>query len=80
MPRIVAVHGIAQQFKGPNVLRTEWLPALRDGLLLTGVRFPRDDDLVCASYGDLFRPPGTKAVGIPPSPLNVLSCTYFPRF
>ena len=70
MPSVVGVHGIAQQFKGPNVLRTEWLSALRDGLWLAGVKFPQDDDLVCASYGDLFRPPGTKAVGIPPYDAN----------
>jgi len=70
MPRVVGVHGIAQQFNGPNVLRTEWLPALRDGLWLAGVKFPQDDDLVCAFYGDLFRPPGKKAVGIPPYDAN----------
>jgi hypothetical protein len=66
MSSIVGVHGIAQQFKGPNILRTEWLPALRDGLSLAGVEFPDDEDLICASYGDLFRRPGTKAVGLPP--------------
>lgn len=65
MPSVVGVHGIAQQFKGPNVLRTEWLPPLRDGLWLAGVNFPQDDDLMCAFYGDLFRQPGTKTVGIP---------------
>ena len=65
MPSVVGVHGIAQQFKGPNVLRTEWLPALRDGLWLAGVNFRQDDDLMCAFYGDLFRQPGTKTVGIP---------------
>ena len=70
MPSVVGVHGIGQQFKGPNVLWTEWLPALRDGLWLAGVEFPRDDDLMCAFYGDLFRPPGTKAVGIPPYDAN----------
>jgi hypothetical protein len=65
MPLIVGVHGIAQQVKGPNSVRTEWLPAVRDGLSLAGVTFPRDDALVCAFYGDLFRRSGTKAVGIP---------------
>ena len=69
MPSVVGVHGIGQQFKGPNVLWTEWLPA-GDGLWLAGVEFPRDDDLMCAFYGDLFRPPGTKAVGIPPYDAN----------
>jgi hypothetical protein len=65
MPLVVGVHGIGQQFKGPNVLRSEWLPPLRDGLALANAELPRDTDLVCAFYGDLFRPPGMKAVGLP---------------
>jgi hypothetical protein len=65
MPLILGVHGIAQQFKGPNVLRDEWLSPLRDGLLHAGVELRQDSDLICPFYGDLFRQPGTKAVGIP---------------
>jgi hypothetical protein len=66
MALIVGVHGIAQQFKGSNVLQAEWLPPLRDGLDKAGVKLPKDADLACASYGELFRPPGTKkAVGLP---------------
>ncbi len=65
MPSVVGVHGIAQQFKGPNVLRTEWLPALRDGLWTAGIEFKNDNEFVCAFYGELFRQPGTKTVGIP---------------
>jgi len=64
MPSVVGVHGIAQQFKGPNVLRTEWLPALRDGLWTAGIEFKNNNEFVCAFYGDLFRQPGTKTVGI----------------
>jgi hypothetical protein len=66
MPRIVAVHGIGQQFKGTHLLHAEWLPALRDGLQLAGAAFPDDSDLECAFYGDLFRRKGTKAFGDPP--------------
>jgi hypothetical protein len=57
MAVIVGVHGIAQQLKGPDRLREEWAPDLRDGLRLAGATLP-DDGLVCASYGALFRPPG----------------------
>src|SRR5262249_37760055 len=70
MPLIVAVHGIGQQFKGANVLHTEWYPPLRDGLALADVKLDRDSDLACAFYGDLFRPSGTKAVGQIPYDAN----------
>ena len=70
MASVVGVHGIGRQLKGANVLQAEWLPALRDGLGFARVKFPRDDDLRCAFYGDLFRPAGTKALGIPPYDAN----------
>ncbi len=63
MPLIVAVHGIGQQFKGPNVLHSEWYPPLRDGLAKAGVKLDRPSDLACPFYGDLFRPAGTKSGG-----------------
>jgi hypothetical protein len=65
MPRILAVHGIAQQYVGSDTLRSAWLPALRDGLSRTGARLA-DDDLVCAFYGDLFRKRGTMSLRDPP--------------
>lgn len=55
MSKIVGVHGIGQQFKGPEVLRTEWYPALCDGMTLAGASAPSGEDLQCAFYGDLFR-------------------------
>jgi pimeloyl-ACP methyl ester carboxylesterase len=61
MARIVAIHGIAQQFRGEHLLAAEWLPALRDGLNRAGAKLERDDDLAMVFYGDLFRPRG-KAV------------------
>ena len=61
MPRIVAIHGIAQQFKGEHTLAAAWLPALRDGLARVGAPGIADRDLAVAFYGDLFRPEG-KAV------------------
>lgn len=62
MARIVAVHGIGQQYEGAELLRSSWLPALRDGVLLAGGARLGDDDLSVAFYGDLFRPQG-KAAG-----------------
>jgi hypothetical protein len=66
---IVGIHGIAQQYKGPNQLREEWLPSLRDGLIAAGHRSEserfRDEDLVVSFFGDLFRPKGAMG-GMPP--------------
>jgi hypothetical protein len=64
--QVVAVHGVGQQTKGPHLLHHEWHPALLSGLALAGAK-TSGVDLVCAFYGDLFRPPGqTMAVGDPP--------------
>jgi hypothetical protein len=63
MALIVGVHGIAQQFKAPPVLRTEWEPSLRGGVELAGGHIP-DGSLACASYGQVFRRPGvTRGAG-----------------
>lgn len=66
MSRILSVHGVGQQYKGSNVLKQEWLPAMRDGLALAGPADLTDDDLACVFYGDIFRPPGTKEIQPPP--------------
>lgn len=65
MARIVGVHGIAQQVRGPEVLRAAWVPALRDGVALSGLEPPDAADLEIAFYGDLFRAKDGKAVGDP---------------
>jgi hypothetical protein len=64
MARIVGVHGIEQQMRGPEVLRATWAPALHDGVVLSGAAPPDEADLEIAFYGDLFR--AGKAVGGPP--------------
>ena len=62
MSRVVAVHGIAQQRKGPDTVAAEWLPAMRDGMTLAGhVAIPAGD-LAVAFYGDLFRPVGQRSL------------------
>jgi pimeloyl-ACP methyl ester carboxylesterase len=66
MARIVAVHGIGHQFRGPEVLHQTWGPALRDGVRLSGAQPPEEAELAMAFYGDVFRPAGHKAVGEPP--------------
>lgn len=66
MAHVVAVHGVGQQHKGPHLLHHEWYPALLDGLTLAGADF-KYVELVCAFYGDLFRPAGqSMALGDPP--------------
>jgi hypothetical protein len=63
MTLVVGVHGIAQQLKGPELLRSEWEPPLRDGARAAGGDVPAGA-LSCAFYGHLFRPPGsTRAAG-----------------
>ncbi|WP_040693741.1 alpha/beta hydrolase [Nocardia vinacea] len=64
MSRIVAVHGIGQQFKGPHSLSDRWLPAIADGMALAGAAVPAAEDLAFAFYGDLFRR-GGKGIGEP---------------
>jgi len=70
MPRVLGVHGIAQQFKGGYQLGTAWFDALRDGLVAAGYRPLASSlaptDLWVAFFGDLFRPKGAMAAGDPP--------------
>lgn len=65
MAFIIGVHGIGQQYKGANTLRSDWLPAIRDSLALVGAILPDDKAFVCATYGDLFRPRGTMSLEAP---------------
>lgn len=58
MARIVAIHGIGNQYEGENTLLADWLPAIKDGLARAGRRLESDADFTCAFYGDLFRPSG----------------------
>ena len=66
MARIVGIHGIGQQVRGPDVLKAAWMPGLRDGVALSGAEPPNESDLSMVFYGDLFRLKGGKALGGPP--------------
>jgi hypothetical protein len=61
MARIVAVHGVGQQFKGDAIIHREWWPAFVSGLHLAGCDLADERDFVCSFYGHLFRRPGTLA-------------------
>jgi hypothetical protein len=65
MAKVVGVHGIAQEYEGPQSLASEWLPRLQDGVTLAGGSLAADD-FVMAYYGDMFRPAGAMAGGFPP--------------
>ncbi|WP_371618600.1 hypothetical protein [Streptomyces sp. NBC_00454] len=66
MTRVVLVHGIAQQLKGPESIAEAWLPSLNDGLALSGSGTLPRHDVSVAFYGDLFRRPGHRGLGEPP--------------
>jgi hypothetical protein len=60
------VHGVGKQLLGEQLLLSDWLPALRDGVTRAGGAPLADTDVAMAFYGDLFRPAGqTMAVGDP---------------
>ena len=68
--KIVGIHGIAQQYKGGNELRAEWLPAIEDGLIAAGRRdlseAVREEDLRVSFFGNLFRPRGAMGAEFAP--------------
>jgi hypothetical protein len=66
MARVVAVHGIGNQYYGPESMKADWLPSLRDGILLSGGPKLDEAELECAFYGNLFRKPGMRAGDVPP--------------
>ena len=55
MAKIVAVHGINQQYRGSHTIYSEWYPAVRDGLERADFVLDSEDKFRCAFYGDLFR-------------------------
>jgi hypothetical protein len=59
MAKIVAVHGIGQQFKGDAIIHREWWPAFVSGLHLAGRDLADEREFVCPFYGHCFRRAGT---------------------
>ena len=57
MARVVCVHGVGQQREAAETLHAAWAPALCGGVGLAGGQLP-EEEVRCAFYGDLFRPPG----------------------
>lgn len=67
MARVVGIHGIAQQYRGPKTLTADWAAALQDGMTIAGGADQlAQDDLGIVFYGELFRPAGGKSGQIPP--------------
>jgi hypothetical protein len=60
--KILAVHGIGQQFSGVAIVHREWWSALISGLHLVGSDLKDEQELACAFYGHLFRKPSLAAV------------------
>jgi hypothetical protein len=66
MSRVVLVHGIGQEVKGPQTLLADWYPALCDGLTLAGADGSLNRaDVVVGFYGDIFRRPGGRRLDGP---------------
>lgn len=63
MSRVVLVHGVAQQYTGPETLKAECAPAVCDGVMLAGGKLAVAETSV-AFYGDLFRS-GRRSIGMP---------------
>ena len=57
MSKVVAIHGIAQTFEGPAILKETkgWFAAMNDGLEEAGHAHLRDEDLSVVFYGSLFQ-------------------------
>lgn len=62
MAKIIAIHGIGQQFKGDAIIHREWWPAFLSGLHLAGGDLSDPDQFVCPFYGHVFRSAGTLAL------------------
>ena len=76
MPKILIIHGIANQYLGESELLSAWYPALCDGLRRAeGNTLPAESECFCPFYGDLFRKPGHLGAAAPLSPAAVASAS-----
>jgi pimeloyl-ACP methyl ester carboxylesterase len=63
---VVLVHGVGQQYEGPQLLALRLGAALRDGVGLASGMALGADDVACAFYGDVFIEPGSRSQSQPP--------------
>jgi hypothetical protein len=67
MSRVVAVHGIAQQYESPKQLHDVWVSALEGGFQNAKLPPLAESDLSVVFWGDLFRDPAEPLKSIDPS-------------
>ncbi|MHA5047760.1 hypothetical protein [Streptomyces sp. SD15] len=67
MAAVVVVHGIGQQYEGPETLHLPLARSLRDGVGFAGLVPPAVEDIRTAFYGDVFRASGGKGASDPSS-------------
>ena len=60
------MHGVGQEFRGPELMCGLVGPALRDGVRLSGGPVLEARDVECAFYGDVFFEPGSRSGDVPP--------------
>ena len=65
MATVICIHGIGQQLKGEEILRSEWLPALKDGSIGPARPSPTRRLSPSPSTG-ISRLHDAKAIGNPP--------------
>ncbi|MEU6932396.1 hypothetical protein AB0A05_24935 [Streptomyces sp. NPDC046374] len=65
MARVVFVHGVGKQYLSEDSLARDIVPELRGGTRLAGGPVPSESEVDVAFYGDLFRPLGARAGGLP---------------
>ncbi|MBT2675516.1 antibiotic ABC transporter ATP-binding protein [Streptomyces sp. ISL-14] len=68
MAQVVVVHGVGQEFLGPELMEQQVGPALRDGIRLAQGLGPVAEPVTvaCVFYGDLFFPADARSWGLPP--------------
>jgi len=66
MARVVVVHGIGQEFLGPELMARDAGPAIRDGVRLAGGPRLEPAEVACAFYGHLYFEKGTRSSDLPP--------------
>ncbi|MFD5633659.1 antibiotic ABC transporter ATP-binding protein [Streptomyces sp. NPDC127077] len=66
MARVVLVHGVAQQFEGPELLSLRLGAAVRDGVKLASGLTLQPKDVACAFYGNVFIEPDSRSGDLPP--------------